>query len=117
MTDIKAEDEYLFHHSVNVCVLALVTGIHLGYSKADLLTLGMGALLHDIGKVKIPKAILNKKGCHTEQEFEIIKRHPIYGKQLLYDEPYCTIAYAHHERYSGEGYPLGLKGNEIHPFA
>lgn len=122
LTDIRSLDEYTFGHSVNVCVLALITGIHLGYSKAKLFHLGMGALLHDIGKIKVPKHILNKPGKLTDEEFNEIKKHSTYGYEILHKNPNVSrlsalVAHQHHERYNGQGYPNGLKKDDIHEFA
>lgn len=118
LTDIRAEGEYLFHHSVNVCVLAVMTGITLGYGRSRLFDLGMGALLHDVGKVHISSQILNKPDVLTREEFEEVKKHTTYGRNILRDHPEAAeIAYAHHERYNGDGYPRGLKGSDIDVFA
>ncbi|MDI6906312.1 MAG: HD-GYP domain-containing protein [Thermoanaerobacterales bacterium] len=114
LADIRTEDEYLYHHSVNVCVLALITGIRLGLDRTRLYTLGVGALMHDIGKIQIPDDVLYKPGKLTREEFEIIKKHPVYGRDLLaFDPDVAAIAYAHHERFDGGGYPLGLKGADL----
>jgi len=116
LTDIRTEDEYLYRHSVNVCVLALITGIRLGFDRRRLFTLGVGALMHDIGKIKIPDEILYKPGRLTREEYEIIKQHPVHGRDLLaYDPDVAVIAYGHHERYDGGGYPQGLKGSALSP--
>lgn len=122
LTDIRSLDEYTFAHSVNVCVLALITGIHLGYSKAKLYHLGMGALLHDIGKTKIPLQILHKPGKLTAKEFEEVKKHSTYGYDILRGKPEVSrlsalVALQHHERYNGQGYPSGLLKSDIHEFA
>ncbi|HHW42288.1 MAG TPA: HD-GYP domain-containing protein [Desulfotomaculum sp.] len=122
LVDIRLLDEYTFGHSVNVCVLAVLTGISLGYSRTGLFQLGMSALLHDIGKTRIPLHILNKPGPLTAEEFEIIKRHCQYGLDILKGDPDASplcriVAMQHHERYNGQGYPRGLKGVEIHQFA
>ncbi|SHJ54517.1 HD-GYP domain-containing protein [Desulfofundulus thermosubterraneus] len=122
LVDIRSLDEYTFGHSVNVCVLAIITGITLGYSRTKLFHLGMAALLHDIGKTRIPLEILNKPGPLTGEEFQLIKKHCIYGAEILEQDPganlLCRIvAMQHHERHNGQGYPLGLKGAEIHEFA
>ncbi len=122
LVDIRSLDEYTFGHSVNVCVLAVITGITLGYSRTKLFHLGMGALLHDIGKTRIPLEILNKPGPLTSEEFKVITKHCIYGAEILERDPganlLCRIvAMQHHERYNGQGYPMGLKGEEIHEFA
>lgn len=122
LQDIKSIDQYTFCHSVNVCVLSLITGISMGYDEEKLKDLGIGAMLHDVGKTRIPLEILNKPGRLTNEEFEIIKKHTSIGYEILKKSSMLStyasyIALTHHERYDGEGYPLGLKGNEIHEFS
>ncbi|MEW6181874.1 MAG: HD-GYP domain-containing protein [Bacillota bacterium] len=122
LVDVRAIDDYTFGHSVNVCVLSLITGITLGYDRAKLLALGIGALLHDIGKAKIPDKILTKPGKLTKEEFEIVREHPVFGYNMLLKMPGVSvdsahIAHEHHERYQGQGYPRGLKQKEIKDFA
>ena len=121
LVDIRTQDDYTFAHSLNVCVLALITGITLGYSNQQLAILGEGALLHDLGKIKIPDTILNKPDKLTEDEFAIIKTHPTYSYELIrkVDEmdQAALIALQHHESYDGSGYPLGIKGDEFQEFA
>jgi len=122
LTDIRTLDTYTFAHSVNVCVLALLAGIGLGYDRAKLFHLGMGAILHDIGKIRIPASILNKPGPLTEEEWAAIKRHPEYGWEILQKNPEVShlsalVAWQHHERYHGGGYPRGLRGEEINELA
>ncbi|MBC7084717.1 MAG: HD domain-containing protein, partial [Firmicutes bacterium] len=82
LTDIRTWDDYTFCHSVNVCVLSLLTGLTLGLSRADLFHLGMGTILHDLGKVKVPRDILNKATRLTDEEFSVIKRHTQWGYQM-----------------------------------
>lgn len=122
LQDLKTNDQYTFSHSVNVCVLALITGISLKYDEGKLRELGIGAMLHDIGKTKVPKEVLNKPGNLTTEEYDIVKKHTNYGYELLKKSQVLStyasyIALTHHERYDGGGYPLGLKGAEIHEFA
>ncbi len=122
LADIRALDDYTFGHSVNVCVLALLTAISLGYGQAALFQLGMGAILHDVGKVKVPAHILNKPGGLTPSEFEIIKKHSYHGYEIMQSQRdlhhlSAQVAYQHHEKYDGSGYPRGLKGDEIHEYA
>lgn len=122
LVDIRAMDDYTFTHSVNVCVLSLVMGIIKGYSEAELFDLGIGSLLHDLGKIIIPPEILRKAGSLNNEEMEIVRKHPAYGFSILCQEPGINIkssliAYQHHERYDGSGYPRGLKGDEIHEYA
>lgn len=122
LADIRTSDDYTFAHSVNVCVLALVTGRALGYNHQKLYNLAVGAILHDIGKIRVPNEILNKSGKLTWEEFEIIKKHSDWGYEILQSKLDISIAsrvavYQHHERFNGEGYPQGLAGVQIHEFA
>jgi len=122
LVDLRSQDDYTFAHSVNVCVLALMTGITLGLSKNELAVLGVGALLHDLGKVKIPNQILNKPDKLTDEEFIIMKSHTVYGFELIRTAKglrniHAQIAYQHHECYNGSGYPLGIKEGEFNKYA
>lgn len=121
LTNISATDDYLFQHSMNVCIYATMLGMALGYTRDELTTLGIGALLHDVGKTQIPFDLLRKKEPLTDSEFDLIKQHTLYGFKFLKDEPNIPLlsahcALQHHERMDGSGYPRGLKGNEIHEF-
>jgi HD-GYP domain-containing protein (c-di-GMP phosphodiesterase class II) len=121
LTRIKDYDEYTFVHSINVCIFCLTLGRHLNFSREELEQMGIGALLHDIGKMRIPPHILNKPGKLTEKEFSEIKKHPLYTLELLEkakDIPEASkhVALQHHERYNGRGYPYGLRGEEIGHF-
>ncbi|ADG82884.1 HD-GYP domain-containing protein [Thermincola potens] len=122
LSDIRILDDYTFAHSVNVCVLAISIGIALNYSRLRLRELGIGALLHDIGKTKVPDRILLKPANLTNEEFEEIKKHPIYGYELLNNHPDLSsnsarICLQHHERINGAGYPYKFKGAEIHEYS
>ncbi|MFD0716446.1 HD-GYP domain-containing protein [Paenibacillus sp. GCM10027626] len=115
-------DDYLFQHSLNVCVYATLLGIAAGYSRDELMTLGLGAMLHDIGKTQVSTTILKKQGKLSAEEYEEMKRHAERGFWLLKDEPNIPLvvahcAYQHHERLDGSGYPRGIKGDEIHEYA
>lgn len=118
LIDIRNLDDYLFGHSINVCVLSLLTGASIGMDKASLVNLGMGAILHDIGKMLIPPQILNKPGKVTEEEFRQLKKHPEYSFEILAGGGFVKktsayIALQHHERFNGSGYPRGLSGSQI----
>jgi putative nucleotidyltransferase with HDIG domain len=118
LTQLKNKDEYTAMHSVRVCVLALAFGRHLGLSEQDLNILGLGALLHDVGKMKVPTEILNKPGGLTPDEFTLMKRHVPFGVQILEQnsgipEGAIEVVKGHHERFDGSGYALGLKGDQI----
>lgn len=122
LTDIRAIDEYTFGHSVNVCVFSLMMGLMLELNKEELLELGIGAILHDIGKITINQAVLNKPAELEPHEFEIIKQHPLNGYNLVkqlegFSEAACGVIRDHHERFDGSGYPNGLKGKEIHLYS
>ena len=118
LTHLKNRDEYTSIHCMNVCILALSFGRFVGLERAELELLGLGALLHDIGKMYVPDEILNKPGKLTKAEFEIIKRHPVDGHKLLVtkdDMPQSSldIVLYHHERTDGTGYPAGLNDEQI----
>lgn len=122
LTDIRTRDSYTFGHSVNVCVLSTFTGIQLGYDIAQLKELGLGALLHDAGKMFVPKEILLKPGPLTGSETQLMEQHSEQGFNLLRkqsDIPLLAahIAYQHHEKYDGTGYSRGLSGKDIHEYA
>lgn len=117
LTQLKSKDEYTVIHSLNVCVLSIAFGHHLGLDARQLELLGMGALLHDIGKTRIPDAVLNKPGRLSSDEFEVVRRHPVDGHAMataaeLPREVLEAVLY-HHERIDGRGYPEGLSGTEI----
>lgn len=121
IVEIRDYDNYTYRHSINTTVIALLIGIAMGWSNSRLLELGMGVIMHDIGKVKVPQEILNKKGPLTEAEFAEIKKHAEYGFELLrknqdFSLLSAHIALQHQEKWDGTGYPRGLKGTEIHEF-
>jgi HD-GYP domain-containing protein (c-di-GMP phosphodiesterase class II) len=113
MTTIKNYDEYTFNHSVNVSIYSLAIGRRLGFSRRILTELGITALLHDIGKSKIPKEILNKPSHLNEQEWNLMKKHPLMGveiilnlKQLGEINPRMVIGiFDHHLKNDNSGYP------------
>jgi HD-GYP domain-containing protein (c-di-GMP phosphodiesterase class II) len=103
-------------------VLALFFGIQMSYSRTMLIDLGMGALLHDIGKTKIPICVLNKNGKLTDEEFNIIKKHPELGYNMVenvkeINDRSRAIILEHHERVDGKGYPYGLAGDRMHKYS
>jgi HD-GYP domain-containing protein (c-di-GMP phosphodiesterase class II) len=116
---IMSYDYYTHTHSVNVCIFvtALIKALRL-CDEQTMKVLGMGALLHDVGKSRIDKAILNKRGRLTPEEFEEIKKHPELGFKIVQDSLPLPAAGAniilnHHEKCDGSGYPRGLNGDEI----
>jgi HD-GYP domain-containing protein (c-di-GMP phosphodiesterase class II) len=104
-------------HTERVTALTLRMAEALGISGEELVNIRRGALLHDIGKLGIPDAILLKPGRLTEEEWEVMRRHPDYARQWLapigYLEPALPIPYSHHEKWDGTGYPQGLRGEAI----
>lgn len=122
LTDINTNDYNLYQHSLNVCLYSMVLGISYGYSREDTRVLGLGALLHDIGKTRLSPKILHKPGRLTDQEFIEMQRHTLLGFEMLKDEPNIPLlsahcALQHHERLDGSGYPRRLQGHEIHEYA
>jgi len=122
LSNMSIMDHYLYQHSLNVCIYTTMLGMSCGYSRDELMTLGLGSLLHDVGKAMVPFEILAKSAKLTEAEFVIIQKHTDHGYQILKEEPNIPLiaahcAYQHHERIDGSGYPRGIKGTEIHDYA
>lgn len=117
---IKGHDEYTYRHSLNVGLLSATIGKILMLSIDDILQLGRVGFLHDLGKMKVSPQILNKETELTKIEFDEIKKHTIYGKEMIAMMPGANEemeygAMCHHERLDGSGYPYGLTGDQI-PF-
>lgn len=114
--------EHFFQNALNVAVYATRIGMIEGYSTTDLEALGMGAMFHDIGNAMAPHSLLTKKTPLSPLEFEEIKKHTEHGFKLLREIPGVPLlsahcALQHHEKVNGTGYPLGLSGTNVHPFA
>jgi len=119
--EIMGYDKYTFYHSINTTVIALVIGMKKGLDQDSLLELGMGVLMHDIGKTRISKELLNKKEALNQEDFEEIKKHTIYGYEVIrknhdFSLHSAHVSLQHHEKWQGGGYPRGLKGKDIHEF-
>ena len=122
LTKIKDKDEYTAEHSLNVSILSATFARHLGHDEEDIRKIALGGLLHDVGKAKIPTEILNKEGRFTDEEFDIMKQHSVFGRNLLMSMPekdhfVIDIAHSHHERMDGLGYPRKLEASQIPYFA
>ncbi len=119
--DIRSDEDYLICHQVNSFIYSLVIGKGLKYSQDQLFELGLSALFYDVGLFSIPESITSKEGKLSEEEYKKIKEHTSLGRDILSSfETYpilARVAYEHHERESGQGYPQGLKGNEICEYA
>lgn len=121
LTDVYVHDNYVFTHSLNVTLYSLSIGLKLGLSQKDLEILGLGGILHDIGKMLVPNEILFKPGKLSSEEFSEMKRHATYGFDILRNMQTIPLivahcAFQHHERLNGSGYPRGIKSEEIHLF-
>lgn len=121
LMNITSHDYYTYTHSVEVGILsvALAKSLFMDSKDHDIYALGAGFFLHDVGKVNISEAIINKPGRLTDEEMREMRRHPVLGYKLLHEtnqltEESKTIVLQHHERNDGTGYPKGLRGNQIH---
>lgn len=113
---VERKDRYTFNHSSRVANYAVKTASKMNLKKELIESLLLASILHDIGKINIPEEILKKPTKLTNEEFELVKKHPGDGAAMIRDTPYADIAdivEQHHERENGRGYPHGLKGNEI----
>ena len=122
LTDAYLYDEYLYQHSFQVTLYSIAIARELGYSSNDLRLIGIGAMLHDVGKLQISQSILLKPDRLTNEEFEEMKLHTRYGFDILRNLHSVSLlvahcAFQHHERLDGSGYPRGLVDYEIHPYA
>jgi putative nucleotidyltransferase with HDIG domain len=119
---LKTADDYTYMHSVAVCALMVALARQLGLDEKSTREAGMAGLLHDLGKAVMPMDVLNKPGKLTEEEFAIIKSHPVEGHRMLVEggaagEVTLDVCLHHHEKVDGSGYPKGLKDAEISLFA
>lgn len=122
LNDLRISDEYTYKHSIDVAVLSMMIAKQMNYSTREIYEIGEAGLLHDIGKTRIPPEILNKPARLTDEEFKIMKQHSYFSYAMVENnhEIPRSVARAmmqHHEKLNGSGYPLGLKKNEIHPYA
>lgn len=122
LVDIKSMDNYTYEHSISVTVLSIILGMELNLDKKRLVELAIGALLHDVGKVFVPKEILLKKDKLADDEFRIIQEHTTYGYDYIKSDlnisvTSSNIALQHHEKVDGTGYPEGAKNGRIHDYA
>lgn len=129
IASLSFHDFYTYDHSINVSMYAI--SIYKAYkpeaSKDELLHAGLGGLLHDLGKIKIPTNIINKPDGLSDEDFKVIQKHPEYGKELLEKEG-CScqgvdlsiikrVTFEHHENFNGQGYPNKIAGEDIHLLA
>jgi putative nucleotidyltransferase with HDIG domain len=119
---LKTADDYTYMHSVAVCALMVSLARQLDLDEKEVREAGMAGLLHDLGKAVMPMKVLNKPGKLTDDEFDIIKSHPVEGHRLLVEGKTASaivldVCLHHHEKIDGSGYPDRLKGDEISLFA
>lgn len=118
LSRIRSMDVYTFEHSVSFSILMMAFAKSMGLSEKIICEVGIGGLLHDIGKTLTPDEILNKPGKLTDDEFVIMKEHVVHSRKILektkgLSQISMDIAAQHHEKFDGNGYPLGLKGDQI----
>ena len=117
LRELHDYDILTYNHSVDVCESAISLGLSYYYSKDRLILLARAALLHDIGKMKIPLQILYRSHALSEQDWAIMKLHPVYSAtwvlEHLGNQKIASIVIAHHEKLDGSGYPFGLAGSQI----
>jgi HD-GYP domain-containing protein (c-di-GMP phosphodiesterase class II) len=125
MTTLRDFDEYTFTHSVNVCIFSVVIGQRLGLDRLRLYELGLGALLHDIGKMRLPHEVITKAGSLTDDEWALLREHPTLGLLHLFqtggyaDVPYrqMLMAYEHHMKIDLSGYPTNRRERRVGLFS
>jgi len=115
---LTSKDYYTYTHSVNVGLYCMTYGIKIEKPQEECRQLGLGGMLHDVGKSQISDALINKNGKLTDSEFEEMKKHSPLGEEILkdmkcYSQPVVQMAGQHHEQWKGGGYPRGLMGEEI----
>lgn len=120
--DIRSQENYIFAHSVNICIIALMIATDMGFNRVDLAKLGIGAMLHDFGMLFCDPKDNRKPNLYNPQDAELIKKHPRLGYELLKKKTEINflsahVAFQHHEREDGSGYPRGLTSKRIHRFA
>lgn len=118
LSRLKSADEYTYMHSVSVCALMVALGRQLGLDDAACRDAGLAGLLHDLGKAKMPPEIINKPGKLSDDEFSVIKSHPVRGHEMLLEsgvdnERVLDVCRHHHERVDGQGYPDKLTADEL----
>ena len=120
ISKIKIIDNYTYSHTINVAITSSIFAKFLGYSKDNIKTITLAGFAHDIGKIKIPQSILNKKEKLSYEEMKVAKKHTIYGYEIAQKIPLpeivCKIVLNHHERLDGSGYPNKIKENQISAF-
>lgn len=118
LTRIKHVDQYTAEHCVNVGILAIALGRHVGVGRKHMELLGLCGMLHDVGKMRVDQALINHPGKLTDAQFELVKKHAEFGKEILerdesLNPEVINAAFSHHERIDGGGYPQGINANHL----
>jgi len=118
LISMQAKDDYTYRHNIAVGAISSMLGRWVGLPENELAILTIGAILHDVGKMRVPEPILNKTDKLTDAEFEVMKKHTVYGYEMLkscvgLSYRSALIALQHHEREDGTGYPLGIHSKQI----
>ena len=119
---LKTSDEYTFKHSVDVATMSIIIAKKQGLKQEDVYNIGIAGLLHDMGKSKIPLEILNKPGRLNDDEFAVMKQHPVLGYEILkekddFSQAVSLAVLQHHEKMNGKGYPMGVTSDRIVHYA
>ena len=119
---LKTSDEYTFKHSVDVATMSMILAKQQGLSQKQIYEIGIAGLLHDIGKTKISLDILNKPARLTDEEFAVMKQHPVFGYRMIKDRDefsneICMAVLQHHEKMNSKGYPVGFPSDKITQYA
>lgn len=122
LLDIKNHDDYTFCHSINVGIISLALAQKMGYPDQEVKLIGLGGFLHDIGKIAIPASLINKTTVLSEEEKRIMKSHPSHSYRIMkldknLNRRIVNMAYEHHERFDGKGYPLGISGDKLDDYS
>jgi HD-GYP domain-containing protein (c-di-GMP phosphodiesterase class II) len=122
LSELRVRDHFTYSHTLDVASVSIALAIKLGYDKKHIQEIALASILHDLGKLLIPKAIMFKASRLTEKEFDVMKLHPELGYKIIVNElrlpkEVALPALEHQEMYAGGGYPQNLKGDEIHPYS
>jgi HD-GYP domain-containing protein (c-di-GMP phosphodiesterase class II) len=122
LSQLRVRDNYTYSHTLNVCALSVAIAVKSGFSPKQIQEIALAAILHDLGKLFIPKPIMFKPSKLTDAEFNVMKLHPRLGYDVIIHklglpEAIARPALEHQEMYGGGGYPQNLKGDQIHPYS
>ncbi len=122
ISTLKTSDEYTFKHSVDVATISMIVAKQMGMTDTEIHEIGVAGLLHDLGKTKIPLEILNKPARLDDDEFAVMRQHPVFSYRMIKDNPDLSdeiklAVLQHHEKINGKGYPMAVSGAKISPYA